>query len=76
MSWTKLALCCMVIALSSCANLGVRETGNETSVVISGTADVATALPLAEQHCANYGKVAHFKRMEGFRVVFDCDAKI
>ena len=69
-------------AFSGCAggagrdpDTGLRVTGNETSVIIAPTGSEATALPLAEKHCASYGRVAHFKRMEGFRVVFDCDLK-
>jgi hypothetical protein len=72
----RIGLCAAgaAIALSGCASQ-LPVTGNETSVVIGGTADVATAFPLAEKHCANYGKVAHFKHVEGFRVEFDCDPK-
>lgn len=69
-------------AFSGCAggagrdpDTGLRVTGNETSVIIAPTGSEATALPLAEKHCASYGRVAHFKRIEGFRVVFDCDLK-
>ncbi len=64
----------VALVLSGCAG-HLQVTGNETSVVIAQTTDVAAALALAEPFCANYGKVAHFKRMEGFRVVFDCDPK-
>jgi hypothetical protein len=52
---------------------GLRVTGNETSVIIGGTASEAVAFPIAERHCASYGKVAYFSRMDGFRVAFDCE---
>ena len=63
--------------LAGCASqgAGLEVTGNDTFVIVRPTGDVAQALPLAEQHCAKYGKVAHFTRMEGFRVVFDCVAR-
>ena len=61
------------LGIASCATEGLNVTGNETSVIIAPTGDVAKAFPLAEAHCAKFGKVAHFSRMDGFRAVFDCE---
>jgi hypothetical protein len=69
-----MAVLIVPLIFSGCAGTsGLRVDGNETSVVIAPTGDVAQAFPLAEKHCANYGKVAHFNHMDGFRAVFDCE---
>ena len=72
-SATFTVLLMMCFFLSGCAGLNV--AGNETSVVINPISDVSEAFPVAEKHCANYSKVAHFSRMEGFRAVFDCETR-
>ncbi len=78
------ALFCAAIALTGCitssepqvdAQSGLRATGNETSVVIESTEDTAKAFPLAERHCANFGRYAHFSREEGSRQIFDCEKR-
>ena len=55
------------LCVASCATTGLRVTGNETSVIIVLSGDVAEAFPLAETHCARFGKVAHFNHMDGAR---------
>jgi hypothetical protein len=71
MKWWYLLLAVVVTGCS----IALRVTGNETSVLIAPTADQGEAFPLAERHCAKYGKVAHFSHMEGFRQVFDCESR-
>jgi hypothetical protein len=73
----RLGIAAICATLAACTSrggtdTGLRVTGNETSVIIGGTASEADAFPIAERHCASYGKVAHFSRIEGFRVAFDC----
>jgi hypothetical protein len=79
-----IAIFSVTVALKSCitssapevdAQTGLRATGNETSVVIEPTDDAAKAFPLAERHCVNFGKYAHFSRMEGSRQIFDCERR-
>jgi hypothetical protein len=45
------------------------------SQVIAPISSVADATPMAEKHCSTYGRIAHFSHMDGFRAVFDCDAR-
>lgn len=54
---------------------GQRVVGNEAYVTISNVWNEMDALPLADQHCAKYGKAARFNRMENYRAIFDCVAK-
>lgn len=61
-----------VLSTPVLAQDGSRVSGNETYVIVAPISDEAKALPIAEQHCAKYGKIPHFQRMEGFRAVFDC----
>jgi hypothetical protein len=79
------ALFSVTIALTGCitssepevdAQTGLRVTGNQTSVVIESTEDTAKAFPLAEGHCANFGRYAHFSRKEGSRQIFDCERRV
>ena len=51
---------------------GQNVVGNETYVTVSNVYNEMDALPLAEKHCAQYGKVARFKQMERIRAIFDC----
>jgi hypothetical protein len=62
----------MVFSSPVAAQDGNRVSGNETYVIVAPIADEAKALPIAEKHCAKYGRIPHFQRMEGFRAVFDC----
>lgn len=52
--------------------VGQNVAGNETFVSISNVWNEQDALPLAERHCKQYGKLAQFKRQEGYRSIFDC----
>lgn len=49
-------------------------TGNAAYVTVGNVWNEGHALPLAERHCQQYGKVARFNHMEGRRAVFDCVA--
>jgi hypothetical protein len=51
---------------------GQKIVGNEAYVTISNVWNEMDALPLAERHCAKFGKVARFKAYGGARAVFDC----
>lgn len=64
---------CLALVLSGCG--GPRLSGNETYVTITPADNEAEALPLAQKHCGTYGRIAHFKRMEGESAVFDCDPR-
>jgi hypothetical protein len=54
---------------------GPRLSGNETYVTVTPADDEADALPDAQKRCGTYGRIAHFKRMEGKSAVFDCDPR-
>lgn len=74
----------MSIALASCAKpdahiypisiSGQRVVGNEAWVGIDNVWNEGDAFPLAERHCAKYGKVSRFASMQGYRATFDCVA--
>jgi hypothetical protein len=51
---------------------GQNVAGNETYVTMSNVYNEIDALPLAEAHCAKFGKAAHFNHMEAARAIFDC----
>ena len=59
--------------LSGCGD--PKLSGNETYVTITPSDNEAEALPVAQKHCGTYGRIAHFKRMEGKSAVFDCDPR-
>ncbi len=63
----------LVLLLSGCG--GPRISGNETYVTVTPADDEADALPDAQKRCGTYGRIAHFKRMEGKSAVFDCDPR-
>jgi hypothetical protein len=80
MKWWYLLLAVVVAGCASTGpgvdpSTGLRVTGNETSVLIAPTANQEVAFPLAERHCARYGKVAHYSHRDGFRQVFDCESR-
>jgi hypothetical protein len=75
----------LAIPLASCAGslagndahiypgfFGQNVVGNETYVTVSNVYNEMDALPLADNHCAKYDKVARFNHMERIRAVFDC----
>jgi hypothetical protein len=51
---------------------GQNVSGNETYVSISNVWNEQDALPLAERHCKQFGKLAQFKHQEGHRSIFNC----
>jgi hypothetical protein len=51
---------------------GQRIVGNSTYVSISNVWNEMDGLPLAESHCAEFGKSARFTHMEGHRAIYDC----
>ncbi len=73
------------LCLAGCANdaniypfdpVGQRIVGNETYVSISNVWSEMDALPLAERHCAQYGKRARFDQMvTRGRAAFACVAR-
>lgn len=66
--------------LSGCASdaniyhspFGQRVVGNGAYVTVSNVWNEMDALPLADKHCGEFGKVARFDHMEGYRAVYDC----
>ncbi len=68
------------VILSACASdahiypglFGQRVVGNENYVTVSNVWNEMDALPLADRHCAQYGKSARFTHMEGNRAIYDC----
>jgi hypothetical protein len=53
---------------------GQNVVGNEAYVTVSNVWNEMDALPLADAHCAKYGKLARFSEMENYRAIFDCVA--
>jgi hypothetical protein len=51
---------------------GQRIVGNDAYVTISNIWNEMDGLPLAQTHCAKYGKSARFTHMEGHRAIYDC----
>lgn len=65
------------LSLGGCVGIyggafGQDVVGNAAYVTVSNVWNEMDALPLADQHCAQYGKVARFSSKEGHRVVYDC----
>lgn len=54
---------------------GQNIVGNEAYVTVSNVWNEMDALPLAEKHCGQYGKIARFNRMQGNRAIYDCVAR-
>ena len=63
----------LALLLGGCG--GPKLSGNETYVTVTPADHEAEALPVAQKHCGTFGRIAHFKRMEGKSAVFDCDAR-
>jgi len=69
-----------ILASGGCASnaniyhglVGQRVVGNDSYVTVSNVWNEMDALPLADQHCAQYGKSARFTHMEGYRAIYDC----
>jgi len=53
---------------------GQRVVGNEAYVTVTNVWNEMDALPLAEKHCGQFGKVAKYSRREGYNSIFDCVA--
>lgn len=70
------------VALCGCASaedahiypglLGQKVTGNAAYVTVSNVWNDSHALPLADRHCAQFGRIARLNRSEGARFIFDC----
>jgi hypothetical protein len=73
MGHTLLLAIGLALALSGCG--GPRLSGNETYVTVTPADDEADALLDAQKRCGIYGRIAHFRRMEGKSAVFDCDPR-
>jgi hypothetical protein len=68
-----LACCVAGAALWGCAGPHpfVRE-GNQNSVEVVYSGDVATAQPLAQQHCRQYERVPRLVSRDGETALFNC----
>jgi hypothetical protein len=74
--------CVVSLLVSGCAGsptgndtsglFGQNVVGNEASVTVSNVYSDIDALLMADNHCANYGRIARFNRMEPPRAIFDC----
>jgi len=51
---------------------GQNVVGDEAYVTVSNVWNEMDGLPLAEKHCKQYGRVARFTHMEGYRAIYDC----
>jgi hypothetical protein len=77
--FAMLALACLLSGCSLAGNdahiypgfFGQNVVGNETYVTVSNVYNEMDALPLAEKHCAKFGKAARFQHMERIRAIFD-----
>ena len=65
----------LAFAVLLVAQDGPQVMGYETYTVVAPVTNEAEALSFAERHCAKYNRFAHFRRMDGLRAVFDCDAQ-
>lgn len=77
----RILMLAIAAALTGCASdaniyplglFGQDVVGNATYVSVSNVWNEMDALPLADRHCAQYGKAARFNHMERFRATFDC----
>ena len=72
-----LAIIFTSVALAGCASarlLPAGVSGNAAYVSVSNVWNEAEALPYAEKHCAQHGKIARFQSKQNYAVVFDCVA--
>jgi hypothetical protein len=62
------------LTLCGCAArlLPAGVSGNETFVSVSNVWGPGDGLRYANEHCARYGRIPQFKRMEGHTAIFDC----
>lgn len=72
------AICLFICACVSSQNniygglFGQNVVGNEAYVTVSNVWNEMDALPLADNHCKQYNKVARFNKMSGHRAIYDC----
>ncbi len=52
--------------------IGQKVIGNEAYVSVSNVWNEMDAMPLADKHCHQFGKVARFTHMKGYRAIYDC----
>ncbi len=55
--------------------VGQRVVGNEMYVTVTNVWNEIDALPLAERHCAKYGKAARYVPSQPVKPVFNCVPK-
>ena len=75
--WPAL-LCFSIIGVGLCGCLSPKpllRAGDATSAEIMYSGDVADALPLARQHCAEYGRVARLVDTAPQMAYFACDSR-
>jgi hypothetical protein len=81
----KYMLLAWSVALAGCAGsfagsdahiypgfFGQNVVGNEVYVTVSNVYNEMDALPLADAHCAKFGRAARFNHMESIRAIYDC----
>jgi hypothetical protein len=82
-SMRSVAATAFALALCGCAGnypasniypccIGQSVVGNAAYVTVANVYNEMEALPLAQKHCAEHGRMARFSRMQGPRAVFDC----
>jgi len=74
---TTVAMRLLLVGCSSDANIyhsfvGQRVVGNTNYVSVSNVWNEMDGSPLAEKHCAQYGKAARFTHMEAHMAIYDC----
>lgn len=52
---------------------GQKVVGNEAYVSVGNVWSEMDALPVAEEHCKKYNKIAVFKNFQGITARFDCE---
>ena len=81
----KYMLLAWSVALAGCAGsfagsdahiypgfFGQNVVDNEVYVTVSNVYNEMDALPLADAHCAKFGRAARFNHMESIRAIYDC----
>ncbi|HVC55274.1 MAG TPA: hypothetical protein VND95_04925 [Stellaceae bacterium] len=67
------ALCAAGSTLAGCGGPhAFVKDGDQKSVDVAYSGDVATALPLARQHCAAFNRVPHLVDRSPYVAYFDC----
>jgi hypothetical protein len=71
----KITVALLCLGLAGCASMRVLPagvSGNAAYVSVSNVWNESEALPYAEKHCAQFGKIPRFQSKAAYAVVFDC----